>query len=343
MLRTPAAQGRLIFPALVPLALGLAYGLSQFRWRWIYWLAPALALVTTIYCLLVVIPNAYARPPTVAESEVPADAVLWDADLGQGLELVASRLETGSVEPGAWVWLTLYWRAETALDAPSTPLPEYVLELFGREDKLVGKQQSYHGGGLYPAKLWPVGDVIADRLGVRLMDVMDTPTKVTLNLKLAGETVSVDVGTIKVVPAEWPEQVETPLAQIDGIELAGAELGATSVTPGEEVIIDLRWQVTAAPGRDLTTFIHLGDPTQQPLTQVDGPPRAGDYPTHLWSAGEIIDDSYWLTVPTDLPAGRYPIHVGLYDPTTGVRLPLYIGDVRQTHDAYLVGWLTVEA
>jgi hypothetical protein len=343
MLKTPAAQGRLMFPALVPLALGLAYGLNQYRWRWIYWLAPILALLTTVYSLFVVIPDAYAYPPTLAELEMPADVAWLEADLGQGLELVASRIESGTVEPGTWVWLTLYWRLQEPQATAPSFAPEYVLELFGREAESVGKLQSYHGGGTYPAGLWPAGEVIADHLGVRLIDNTVTPTQVTLNLKLAGETVSVDVGTIKMEPAEWPARSEVPLAQIDGIELSGAELDTTAVSQGKGVTVNLRWQVTAAPGRDLTTFVHLGDPTQQPLSQADGPPLAGDYPTHLWSAGEVIDDSYWLVIPSDLPAGRYPIHVGLYDPVTGVRLPIHVDGVRQPHDAYLVGWLTVEA
>jgi hypothetical protein len=47
-------------------------------------------------------------------------------------------------------------------------------------------------------------------------------------------------------------------------------------------------------------------------------------------------------LPDDLPAGRYPIYLGLYDPETGLRRPLYIGDQRQSNDALLVDWLVVE-
>ncbi|MCB0226588.1 MAG: hypothetical protein KDI02_23040, partial [Anaerolineae bacterium] len=46
----------------------------------------------------------------------------------------------------------------------------------------------------------------------------------------------------------------------------------------------------------------------------------GQYPTSLWDPGEIINDE--LTLPLDdLPPGRYTPVVGLYNFTTGDRLP----------------------
>ena len=38
----------------------------------------------------------------------------------------------------------------------------------GRDEALMGKLQSYHGAGLYPANLWPAGVIIPERIGVRL-------------------------------------------------------------------------------------------------------------------------------------------------------------------------------
>ena len=83
MLRTPAAQGRLLFPAIVPLALGLAYGLSRFRWA--VWLAPVLGLVTALAGLGVV-GEAYERPSTL--TTLPNDVPMLDVAMGQGVETV---------------------------------------------------------------------------------------------------------------------------------------------------------------------------------------------------------------------------------------------------------------
>jgi hypothetical protein len=92
----------------------------------------------------------------------------------------------------------------------------------------------------------------------------------------------------------------------------------------------------------LTTFVHMGDPNQPPLAQADGPAIAGDYPSRFWESGEIFDDRYDLRMPPDLGAGCYPVHVGLYDPSTGQRLPVWINGERQPYDALMVGWLTLE-
>jgi hypothetical protein len=131
------------------------------------------------------------------------------------------------------------------------------------------------------------------------------------------------------------------LARLGDIELVSAGLATSTAGPGEEVAVELRWQVIEAPDRDLTTFVHLGDPAEPPLAQGDSPPIGGDYPTRLWAAGEVIDDSYRLTIPADLSPGRYPVHLGLYDPNTGERLPLIVEDTRQPNDAFFLGWLSV--
>ena len=92
----------------------------------------------------------------------------------------------------------------------------------------------------------------------------------------------------------------------------------------------------------LTTFVHLGDPSQSPLAQGDSVPLGGHYPTTLWAPGEVFSDTYELTIPLDLPQGLYPVHVGLYRPEDGSRQTLTVDGVRQPNDAYLAGWLEVK-
>ena len=65
---------------------------------------------------------------------------------------------------------------------------------------------------------------------------------------------------------------------------------------------------------------------------------------HAAAAGadEVIDDGYALIVPDDLPPGRYPLHIGFYDPQSGARLPVQVGEEIQEQGAYFVGTLLVE-
>ena len=48
-------------------------------------------------------------------------------------------------------------------------------------------------------------------------------------------------------------------------------------------------------------------------------------PTSTWQAGEEIVDHYGLLLPATLPAGRYTLAVGLYDPVSGQRLAASAG------------------
>lgn len=351
MLRTPAAQGRLLFPAILPIALAVSFGLSQFRWRGIYFLVPLLAFFSSLYCVISVIPDAYERLPAIDAAQIPSEANKLLVDLGEDHTLLAAVVENPIVEPGEWVWLTLYWQAGQSTKEPvPEQAPQFVLELFGRENEPIGKLQSYHGGGLYPANFWAPGEVIADRVAVEVSEEALVPTQARVNLMLVKTSPSggsipigpaVDVGHVKVTPAEWPPLSGKRLAQLGGITLAEAELEPVVGVPGERVDVRVTWEVNSPPGRDFTTFVHLGDPSQQPLAQGDSPALGGDYPTRWWTAGEVIEDRYSLTIPADLEAGQYPVQLGLYDPATGERVPLTVDGSRQPNDAYQLGWLTI--
>ncbi len=342
MLQIHAGQGRLLFPALLPVALVVSYGMSRYRWSGVFLMAPTLALLTSLYCLLFIIPPVYALPPILAADDIPTIANRLEIDLGYGLELMAAQVETDTVLSGERIWLTLYWQAESIPGNPAVQdAPKVVLELLGRNDELIGKYQSYHGGGLYPASFWHTGEVVADRIGLELYEGARVPVQARLNVKLAGEQSSVDVGTIKVVPLEWPAFSDTYLAQIEGIQLLSATISANSAAPGDSVVVDLEWQVLDPPHRELTTFVHLGDPNKPPLAQGDSIPLGGDYPTGLWAAGERFSDAYQLDIPSGISPGRYPIHIGFYDPTNGLRLPLAVQGERQPNDAYQIGWLVI--
>jgi hypothetical protein len=352
MMRTPAAQGRLLFPALIPLAVGLAHGL----WQWprpLPALAPALALVTSLYGLLGVIPAAYEPPPLIAPSDIPATAIRLDTPLGHNLTLLAAEIETAEAHPGDWAWLTLYWQATgpvpqateaNAAGSDGDPrAPELVVLLLGRDMAVVGKLQTYHGGGLLPASLWPAGPVLADRFAVRLAPEMAVPTGVIANVRLATETIDVSLPAFKVTPTRWPSLSADVAARLgDHISLAEADLATLNTDRDTTVTVTARWQVSGPVASDYTTFVHLGDPSLPPLATGDSPPLKGSYPTRFWPSGEVITgDVYQLHIPADLPPGRYPISLGMYDPATLTRLPLAISGERQPGDAYQVGVVVV--
>ena len=100
-------------------------------------------------------------------------------------------------------------------------------------------------------------------------------------------------------------------------------------------------QVIAPPPADWTTLLHLAEPNQQPLATGDSPPLNGDYPSHVWAAGEVFNDTYTLTVPDDLANGRYPLWIGMYNSETIERLPLTINGQPQPNQVYQIGTIEI--
>ncbi len=350
MLRTEAAQGRLLFPAILPPALGLAWGLAGWGRcmpptlgrinRRLSPIVAALALATSVYCLFNVIQPAYRLPVVVAAIPAEARPVLPElADRGQGLSLLAAEVETETARPGDTVWVTLYWRADSSPEAA----PEFVLELFGQEANRIANLHAYHGRGLYPATLWPEGAIIADRFAVRIDPDAAAPVLGRIFARVNDGAPGIEVATVKIEPAEplpAPDGWQAELG--DNIALVEATINPPQAVPGQVIEVAVRWYVpVGAPSRDYTTLIHLGQPDAPPLSTGDSPPRGGSFPTSAWSNGESIDDTYALLIPTDLAPGRYPIWIGMYDPATGARLPVVVEGEEQPNGVYLAGWVEV--
>jgi hypothetical protein len=361
MLQTEAAQGRLLFPAILPLALGMAWGLAgsracaarglQSAVRHVWSLPILLALVTTLFCLLYVVRPAYAAPATVAALPEEAVPVLPELrDRGEGLDLLGARIHTDRAEPGDVIWLTLYWQAADPPPLPGPPIPEApglapeaVLEVFGQDEVRIANLHSYHGRGLYPASLWAPGAIIADRFALRLDPDTQTPVLGRVFARLAEGSPGIEVATIKVVPERWPGPPETTLALFgEHIALASLTLTPETAYPGDTVTAQVVWYVPLGqPGQDYTTLVHLGQPDEPPIVTGDRPPLGGAYPTGAWANGETISDAYQLDLPPDLLPGRYPVWIGLYDPATGERLPVTVEGDTQPNNVYLAGWVEV--
>ncbi|MCB9078241.1 MAG: phospholipid carrier-dependent glycosyltransferase [Anaerolineaceae bacterium] len=92
-----------------------------------------------------------------------------------------------------------------------------------------------------------------------------------------------------------------------------------SINSTNSPTLQLYWHTNTTPTTDYTVFVHVIDAGGDLAAQADAPPAAGAYPTSLWDSGETIIDTRPLP---DLPPGRYTLRLGLYDPTTGQRLPV---------------------
>jgi len=116
---------------------------------------------------------------------------------------------------------------------------------------------------------------------------------------------------------------------------------SVTVRPGDVVGVPPTWRALASPGMRYAVFVHVRDADGYPLIQNDGDPVNGDYPTDLWRPGDVIADPRTLLVRADMPPGRYPVFVGLYDRDTGKRVPVQDAAGRPLGDSLLVGTVEV--
>ncbi len=335
---TPASWGRLLFPTLPALAVLATWGLSQFHRS----LVLPFLLALSLFLLALIGPvryiqAAYAKTPLVPESAISADEMepvnlVYD----DTLRLLGYRVERSSVQPGEWLPVTLYWQVLR----PTSKNYSTFAHLLGRDQAVAGQVNTYPDGGNWPTSLLEPGQVLRDtyhvpvspeaaapaviRLAVGIFEFEDPTRTAKIAVDPAGQVVQPLLGSVPLLPNRWPApEPAHPLAVnfAGQVRLIGYD-GPVSATikPGTRVPITFYWETLAAPGQNLTLFIHLqSTSTQAQAAGFDGPP---DFPTLYWQPGYTVTDSRWLVLPADLPPGDYRLVVGWYNSDTLVRLSL---------------------
>ena len=342
--RTPATQGRLLFPALGGIVTLAALGWGSWlprKWERFAPLAAAPLVAAAITLPFAVIRPAYSPPPTVAD--LPADAVPVDARFGP-IELLGVRVANEPIAPDEALDVTLYWRPT----AHTTEDMSLYAQVFGHalpDDSSalaeIGKVDSYPGGGLLRTTTWALDRIYADRYLIPIADGVKTPVQPAIKIGWrhfgSGEEFSPE--TRSGVPLDAVivnmGRVAGEGARLSGGEPVGAvfggvmQLNAVRVAPvtpqpGESLTVDLEWEALAPVGEDFTVLVHLVDLAQpeQPLAQGDDEPLSGRWPTSSWIAGHTFVDPHAVALPADLPPGEYALAVGFYRPADFTRLPV---------------------
>jgi hypothetical protein len=286
--------------------------------------------------------NVVNRP---RQFEPPPMSQTLNANFADTLTLLGYDLPQRRVQPGAAFPLTLHWRAEQTMGQN--------LIVFNH---LLNQANRQYGGAdrvpqlYYTTLLWVPQEIVSDAYrvpvdgaapaGIYWLDVGLYPSHeptfslpLVANGQLTGGN-SVRLGPLKVggpppgvtVATAQPQH---PLSLSFGsqITLLGYSLNNTQgqaldnslpATP-DSLLLTLFWRADSLPQADYTVFVHLLDASGHLVTQFDGPPAAGAYPSSLWDPGEIVVDEHELS---NVPAGRFTVAIGLYDPGSGARLPL---------------------
>jgi len=340
--RNPSgANGRYTFPAISAFAALVVVGLSAFRWsRQLQTAYVALFAVLALLSIGLLIPWTYA-PPNLITEEAALAMVTNQHELywGDSIRLLGSTVEPRelTIGPESEATITACWKAETEMARDYT----FFVHLLDPDLNPIGQRNMHPGLGNFPTSLWEPGNVFCDTYVVPLAESgLIEPTIANVEIgffdsspqeRLPATTASsqlldfVVIDQIKVIPLEPATAPEPPNrlnnAQFDqAVTLAGYDWSADALAPGQTVTLTLWWSAEGPLDTDYSVFTHLIDDRGQLISQSDGPPRNGHYPTNMWGK-EIILDEHSFNLPADSVTGSTQLELGFYRVVDGVRLP----------------------
>jgi len=264
-------------------------------------------------------------------------------EAGDGIGVISAGLSVGALAQDGWleadlVWGTRGvpkhdWLARLALVSPpnmkgSGATPSSIK---GSEATLSGLESQWVD--FEPCEGWATSewgaDAVARGRGLLHVDPFVEGGTYTVTLALvdpdtnapAGDPLSIGQVEVQTVQREFKRpEVEVPAEASfgDKLRLLGYDMEQST----GELDITLHWQALRRMEVAYKFFVHLLDvETGEPVAQVDFMPRDWTYPTHWWEQDEFVSDEITLAI-SDVPPGRYPVAIGVYNPDTGARLPV---------------------
>jgi hypothetical protein len=263
------------------------------------------------------------KPPVAPQ--VHPQTPVEEGDLAPGLRLLGYDFALREVEPGGALRVALYWQALEDLEE------DYVLSLEVRDQ--TGGVEVRHlerpVDGTYPTTHWEEGEVLRDWHDVPVPPDAPQGEYELVVTVVEGESVQGQASLGSVTVTGRPHYFTIPDIQHplefgvgEHIRLLGYDLENDRVRPGDQLSLTLYWQAVDRVETSYTVFTHLLDAGSHIRAQKDSIPGGGSLPTTSWVEREVITDVYYLTVSSDAPRGESVLEVGMYDATTGQRLPL---------------------
>ena len=290
-------------------------------WRQVYPIAVDLTLF------------AYTPSPFDLGTDVPAPGEF----AGSAVVLTSYRLSSFTATPDVPLYLTLLWDDVTGQDyAGLTASVRLVAEDGGRVWHV--SQSGFEPSGLtfradsrlaqrftvtppddFPQGAYDLRVSLQEDSG-RPVPVLDSDGETREDLLLATVAHPRDVDQ---VPIPMDFDVDYRLGDLQGpIRLAGFD-APLRTRPGDDVRVALLWTASEEIPESYRVFVHVLTADDTLVTQSDGIPVYGFYPTPDWRPGDFVRDEHLLTLPEGLPRGDYALAVGLYHAVSGARLPVY--------------------
>ena len=265
---------------------------------------------------------------------------------GNDLGLYGYDIPRDTYRTGHLISLDLFWCAR------NVPMVDYDvhLELHDKDGNVIGESDSPLGHTKYPSSRWAPGELLMSQAEIvvpgqakeeshelRLsLTSTETDEAIPIHWPFGPKSISLGNFMIEAWPLltdlpEIPSQVKAEFGQPSIVEMHGyallsdREVVSQDVSPGQMLDLTLFWlSISEAIVENYSVFVHLADKDEAIVAQSDGIPVQGFRPTTSWRNGEVIVDEHIITLPTDLATGDYDMWVGLYNPSNGERLPIFL-------------------
>ena len=340
------AYGRLLFPAVAPLALlfvlGWAYAFPA-SWRRIALLFGVgwvvIAGILTPFVSLYPLYHPW-RKWAGEQLEHPTNVTYADPETGAPVaRLLGCNLPEPYTHPGAYLPVELCWEPLSRTEAPHTLFVQ-LLDLSQTDAHgspgVWGRRRTYPGLGNLPTDRWPVGEPFCDRVLVQVSPEAPTPLGASIEIgfiepetdnrlqAIGSEGDALDLTVIASAPILSSEElptIEQPASYVldDAIGLNRAQIFGAA---GDTFTLTLTWQSLQPAPYDATTFVHLKDADGDSLAQVDHQPLDGQFPTSYWLPGQLVTDVVHLAPLPETLDGPLTLNVGMYTWPSLERLPV---------------------
>jgi hypothetical protein len=253
------------------------------------------------------------------------------------LALVGYDLDRQSVNPGETIHLALYWHALSEI-AEDYTVNLQMLDGQGHTAALSKEEPVLATSQWQPGDQWRDWHQLAVPPGL-------APGEYRLTVDLTGKTAGdlEDVGLAQVQVEGRARRFEVPAVDHPSrvtlgqeFQLLGYNLAEAPLSAGQDLKLTLVWQAQTESDISYTVFTHLIDEGSHIWGQKDSVPAQGQMPTTSWVPGEVVVDEYTIPVAEDAPPGEYRIEIGMYEPSTGQRLPIFDGSGQPLGDHILL-------
>lgn len=264
--------------------------------------------------------------PTAQRFNPPPVSHAINQPAGPGLTLLGYDLPAGDLSQSDPNRVWLVWQAQAKIDQDFAT----GLQLLDNNHREVAYWLGRPVKSGYRTDQWQAGEIVKDPWDLDIPPEI-APDEYTLRLTLYDSANSEAVGEIDLGPVTVTDRrriYELPALQqrLDArlgkaISLKGYDLFQEPLTGGARFVLKLYWQADQPIAQDYTVFTQVLGPDGTVVGQHDGRPAGDTLPTPMWDVGEIIPDRHLIDFPT-LQSGTYRLIVGMYDSTSGTRLPI---------------------